>query len=62
MKSKKAMDVTGGKDVEGQNVQVYGKHNGANQKWRVVYVDSSSDQEKGLNKYFGFYINKPFYI
>jgi len=56
------MDVTGGKDVEGQNVQVYGKHNGANQKWRVVYVDSSSDQEKGLNKYFGFYINKPFYI
>jgi len=56
------MDVTGGKDIEGQNVQVYTRHKGANQHWKIVYVDTAEDQSKGLNKYFGFRINKPFYI
>ena len=29
----KAIDVSGGKDVEGQAVIVWNKHNGSNQKW-----------------------------
>jgi hypothetical protein len=31
IKNKKAFDVSGGKDVEGQNVIVWKKHNGLNQ-------------------------------
>lgn len=56
------MDVQGGKDAEGQNVIVWNRHKGANQRWRIVYVDSTTDQTKGLNKEFGFYLNRPFYI
>lgn len=62
IQNNKVMDVTGGRDAEGQNVQVYRQHGKANQRWNIVYVDSSKDQIKGLNKDFGFYINKPFFI
>jgi hypothetical protein len=59
----KALDVSGGKDAEGQAVIVWGKHNGANQKWNVVYVDKAKPvPTKGMNDEFGFHINRPFYI
>jgi len=41
-------------------------HNGAAQRWRVVYTDSAEAKaaikKHGLNRNFGFHINKPFYI
>jgi hypothetical protein len=59
----KALDVSGGKDEEGRPVIVWNKHNGANQKWGVVYLDEAEKiQTKGLNEDFGFHVNRPFYI
>jgi hypothetical protein len=60
--NKKVIDVQGGRDTEGQNVLVWNKHGKVNQRWRIIYVDSKQDQVKGLNKDFGFFINRPFYI
>jgi hypothetical protein len=37
--NKKRLDVSGGKDEEGRNVQVHGRNNTPAQKWKVVYVD-----------------------
>jgi hypothetical protein len=52
-----------GKDLEMQAVQVHGRHNGANQRWKVLYLDKKAKTEtKGLNEEFGFHINRPFYI
>ena len=59
----KALDVHGGKDEEARKVIVYNRHNGANQKWTIKYLDQVEDgPKKGLNKDFGFEINRPFYI
>jgi hypothetical protein len=59
----KALDVHGGKDEEGRRVIVWNKHNGKNQKWNVVYLDKAKKEPtKGLDKDFGFHINRPFYI
>ena len=62
IQNKKCLDVHGGKDEEGRKVIVWNKHNGANQRWTVVYVDTVKAQTKGLNKDFGFHVNRPFYI
>ena len=33
------------------------------QRWKVVYVDEAEEeQDKGLNKEFGFHVNRPFYF
>lgn len=40
VKSGKALDVYGGQDAEMQNVIQWVKHNGNNQKWKVVFCDS----------------------
>jgi len=46
-----------------QKTIVYNKHNGANQRWKVLYVDKAKGPQKsGLNKDFGFHVNRPFYI
>jgi hypothetical protein len=59
----KVLDVTGGKDAEGQRVIVYGKHGKANQKWKVLYVDKAKPvPTKGFDEKFGFHINRPFYF
>lgn len=59
----RVLDVSGAKDSEGQKVIQYKRHNGANQRWRVVYVDEATpDQTKGLNKEYGLFVNRPFYI
>jgi hypothetical protein len=39
------------------------KHNGLNQKWKLVYLDDTDKEPvKGLNKQFGFFINRPFIL
>jgi hypothetical protein len=57
----KVLDVYQGKDTEGQAVISWTKHTGLNQKWKVVYVDQApKGPTKGMNKEFGFYIERPF--
>lgn len=56
------MDVTSSKDEEGARVGIAKRTNNANQRWKVVYTDKSTKQTKGLDKDFGFEINRPFYI
>ena len=42
---------------------MWNRHNGANQRWRVLYLDKMGKIPKqGRNSKFGFYINRPFYI
>jgi hypothetical protein len=61
--NKKVLDVYQGRDAEGQAAIVWKKHGGANQRWKVVYLDTDKGpQKKGLNKEFGFHCNRPFYI
>jgi hypothetical protein len=55
-------DVESAKDIEAQKVIMWKQHNGLNQKWRIVYTDTVDVAKTGLNKDFGFYVNKPFYI
>jgi hypothetical protein len=61
----------GGYDKEGQTIQIEQFHrdanNGnrryANQQWNVLYCDQVKEQTKGeINKEFGFWPNRPFYI
>ena len=60
----KAVDVSGGVDVENRNIIVHNKHNGLNQQWDIMYVDAMKpDPKKGeLNKDFGLYVQRPFHI
>ena len=61
--NKKVLDVWQAKDEEGQKVIVHGNNGGANQRWRVMYLDKAvAVQSKGLNKEFGWHINRPFYM
>jgi hypothetical protein len=61
--NKKALDVSGGKDAEGQAVIVYGNHGKVNQQWSIVYMDTFEGIAKeGMNEDFGFEVNRPFYI
>jgi hypothetical protein len=57
------LDVQGGRDQEGNNVQVYKKNGTPAQKWKIVYQDEAEKtRTKGMNKDFGFEINRPFYL
>jgi len=58
------MDVAGNKDVENQNMQVYNRHNRINQQFDIVYADEwKGEPGKGeLNKEFGMYVERPFYV
>jgi hypothetical protein len=60
----KVMDVSGNKDNENQNIIMYKKHGGLNQQWDLVYADEyEAEPTKGqLNKKFGLYVERPFYI
>jgi hypothetical protein len=63
MQNKKALDVAGARDTEGQKVIVWNKHKGANQKWKVVYLDKAKPvPTSGFSEEFGFHINRPFYL
>lgn len=57
-----SLDVSDSKDVEGQTVKLAKRTNGANQRWKVIYTDKVTTQTQGLNKNFGFEMNRPFYI
>jgi membrane carboxypeptidase/penicillin-binding protein PbpC len=43
---------------------MWNRHNGLNQQWDIVYVDQwKADPKKGeLNKDFGMYVQRDFYI
>jgi hypothetical protein len=59
----KALDVHGGRDEEGRKAIVWNRHNGANQKWKVIYLDEAKKvATKGESEEFGFHINRPFYL
>jgi len=63
IRNKKVLDVKGGKDAEGQAVIAWGQHKGANQRWKIVYLDKAAKEPTtGLNKEFGFHMNRPFYL
>jgi hypothetical protein len=39
------------------------RHNGANQRWKIIYVDKAeSVLTKGVDEDFGFHRNRPFYF
>jgi len=59
----KVLDVQGGKDAEGTNVQSWKKNGSKAQKWTIIYADKKDEiRSKGTNKKFGFDINRPFYL
>jgi hypothetical protein len=59
----RVLDVHGGNDKEGQIVFKYGRHNGANQKWEILYLDEKDKEpETGLDEDSGLYRNRPFYL
>ena len=59
----KCLDVHGGKDEEGRHIIVWNKHKGANQRWKIIYVDQADKiKTTGENEDFGFHVNRPFYI
>jgi hypothetical protein len=60
----KVMDVSGGRDAENQNIIVWKRHNGLNQQWDIIYKDEwKGEPTKGqLNKEYGLYVQRPFYI
>jgi hypothetical protein len=60
----KVMDVSGGADRENQNIIVWNRHGKINQQWDVVYVDQwKGEPTKGqLNKEYGIYVERSFFI
>jgi len=46
MQNNKVLDVTGGRDAEGSNIIVWSKHNGKNQQWKIIYVDTIPEKEE----------------
>jgi hypothetical protein len=58
------MDVSGGKDAENQNILIWNKHGKINQQWDLIYADEfPTEPKKGeLNKDFGLYVERDFYI
>jgi hypothetical protein len=59
----RALDVTSSKDEEGATVGVQKNAGGANQKWKIVYLDKADEvKNEGMNEEFGFRCNKPFYL
>jgi type IV secretory pathway VirD2 relaxase len=61
---KKVFDVQSGQDVENRNIIAYARHGKINQQFDVVYADQwKGEPGKGeLNKYFGLYVERDFYI
>lgn len=63
LNKKDVLDVYQGKDKEGNMVTMYNRHNGANQKWKILYLDEKEeDPSKGLDEDSGLYRNRPFYL
>jgi hypothetical protein len=64
VKNSKVFDVSGGIDAENRNIIVHQRHGKVNQRWKIIYVDEYPDEPtKGqLNKKFGMYVERDFYI
>lgn len=63
IKNGKRLDVQGGRDQEGNNVQVYRKNGTPAQKWKLVYeTDAEKLKTEGTNSEYGFDIARDFYI
>jgi hypothetical protein len=63
VKNDKVLDVAGGRDQEGNNVQAWKKNGSPAQKWSIIYADESKKtRTKGMNKVYGFEINRPFFL
>lgn len=61
IKDERVLDVQSGADREGQDVLAWKKHNGLNQRWKILYLDEKADEPtSGLDKESGFYLNRPF--
>jgi hypothetical protein len=59
----RVLNVWKNKDEEAQKVTVDRNSGGKSQQWNVIYLDKADKrQTKGLNKDFGFHVNRPFYI
>jgi len=59
----KAVDVSGGRDSQNQQVIAWNKHGGLNQQWNIVYADQMKPEPtKGQMGTMGFYVERPFYI
>jgi hypothetical protein len=64
VKNSKVFDVSGGIDAENRNIIVHQRHGKVNQRWKIIYADEYPDEPtKGqLNKRFGMYVERDFYI
>jgi hypothetical protein len=60
----KVMSVDGGLDNENRNIIVEPRNDKIHQRWRVIYVDEyEAEPVKGeLNKKFGLYVERDFYV
>jgi hypothetical protein len=60
----KVFDIQGGVDQENRNIIAYNRHSKINQQFDIIYADQwKRDPIKGeLNKDFGLYVERPFYI
>jgi len=60
----KVLDVSGGVDAENRNLIAFKKHGKINQQWDIIYVDEwKGEPTKGqLNKRFGLYVERDFYV
>jgi len=58
------IDVSDNQDTENRNIIMWKKSGSLNQQWDVIYVDEyPKEPVKGeLNKDFGLYVERPFYI
>jgi hypothetical protein len=60
----KVIEVQGDVDAENRNIVVGNKNSKTGQRWKVVYADEyEKEPTKGqLNKKFGLYVERDFYI
>lgn len=57
------VEVSGHVAKEGTNVGLHPLNDGIHQRWAIRYLDQTKKEPtSGLNRDFGFWINRPFYI
>jgi len=60
----KIVEVQGGEDAENRNIVTGNKGSQLHQQWDIIYVDEYKEEPKKgeLNKKFGLYVDRTFYI
>jgi hypothetical protein len=60
----KVLDVQNHDDVEGRYIFVWNRNDKMSQKWDIIYADEYPEEPKKgeLNKDFGLYVERPFYV